>query len=204
MGFPGGSVVKNPPDDARDARSIPGSGRFPGVGNGNTLQIQYSCLENSMNRARRATVYWVAKRHDWVTKHTHTHTLHNPEISFLGLAAWQRKVYVSSKKKKKGCFIASSIVFDITQTRNNPMSTNSRANKLVYSYGEMLYNYENEHRRQAYTWTPPDGQYQNQTDYTLCSQRWKSSIEPAKTRPRTDCGSTISSLLQNSGSNWRK
>ena len=48
MGFPGGSVVKNPPADARDTESIPGSGRSPGEGNGNPLQ--YSCLENPMDR----------------------------------------------------------------------------------------------------------------------------------------------------------
>ena len=50
-GFPGGSVVKNPPvnaGDARDAGSIPGSGRSPRKGNGNPLQ--YSCLGNSMDR----------------------------------------------------------------------------------------------------------------------------------------------------------
>ena len=49
--FPGGIVVRNPPDnagDARDADLIPGSGRSPGEGNGNLLQ--YSCLENSMDR----------------------------------------------------------------------------------------------------------------------------------------------------------
>ena len=46
-GFPGGSVVKNPPDNAEDVGSIPGSGRSPGGGNGNPLQ--YSCLENSMD-----------------------------------------------------------------------------------------------------------------------------------------------------------
>ena len=38
-----------------------------------------------------------------------------------------------------------------------------------------------------YTWTSPDGQYQNQIDYILCSQRWKSSIQSAKTRPGADC-----------------
>ena len=43
--FPGGSVVKNPPANAGDVGSIPGSGRFLGEGNGNPLQ--YSCLENS-------------------------------------------------------------------------------------------------------------------------------------------------------------
>ena len=50
-GSPGGSVVKNPPanaGDARDAGSIPGLGRSLGGGNGNTLQ--YSCLENLMDR----------------------------------------------------------------------------------------------------------------------------------------------------------
>ena len=56
-------VVKNPPAnaaDTRDAGSIPGSGRSSGEGNGNPLQ--YSCLENSMDRgAWQATVYRVAK-----------------------------------------------------------------------------------------------------------------------------------------------
>ena len=47
LGFSGGSAVKNLPanvGDAGDAGSIPGSGKCPGVGNGNLLQ--YSCLEN--------------------------------------------------------------------------------------------------------------------------------------------------------------
>ena len=51
MGFPGGSVVKNPPantGDSRDIRLIPGSGQSPGEGNGALLQ--YSCLGNPMER----------------------------------------------------------------------------------------------------------------------------------------------------------
>ena len=51
MGFPGGAVVKNPPanaGDARDEGSVPESGRSPGEGNGNPLQ--YSCLENPMEK----------------------------------------------------------------------------------------------------------------------------------------------------------
>ena len=56
-------VVKNPPANAADARdrgSIPGLGRSPGLGNGNPLQ--YSCLENSMDReVWWATVHGVAK-----------------------------------------------------------------------------------------------------------------------------------------------
>ena len=59
-GFPGGSMVKNPPVKAGDAGSIPGSGRSPRGGNGNTFQ--YSCLENPMGRgAWQVTVHGVAK-----------------------------------------------------------------------------------------------------------------------------------------------
>ena len=47
-GFPGGSVVKDPPANAGDTGSILGSGRSPGEGNGNPLQ--HSCLENPMDR----------------------------------------------------------------------------------------------------------------------------------------------------------
>ena len=61
--FPRGSVVKNPSANAGNARDvcfIPGLGRSPEGGNGNPLQ--YSCLENSMNRgAWQATVPWSHK-----------------------------------------------------------------------------------------------------------------------------------------------
>ena len=40
-----------------------------------------------------------------------------------------------------------------------------------------------QHKRRLYTWTSPDGQHRNQIDYILCSQRWRSSIQSAKTRP---------------------
>ena len=59
-GFPGASVVKNLPANAGDVGSIPGSGRSPGVRNGNPLQ--YSCMGNPINRgAWQATVHGVAK-----------------------------------------------------------------------------------------------------------------------------------------------
>ena len=44
-----------------------------------------------------------------------------------------------------------------------------------------------QHKRRLYTWTLPDGQYRNQIDYILCSQRLRSSIQSAKTRPEDDC-----------------
>ena len=52
-----------------------------------------------------------------------------------------------------------------------------------------------QYKRWLYTWTSPDGQYQNQIDYTLCSQRWRSYTQSAKTRPGTDCGSDHEHLI---------
>ena len=52
-----------------------------------------------------------------------------------------------------------------------------------------------QHKRRLYIWTSPDGQYQNQTDYILCSQRWRSSIQSAKTRPGAECGSDHELLI---------
>ena len=51
------------------------------------------------------------------------------------------------------------------------------------------------HRRRLYTWTSPDGQYQNQIDYILCSQRWRSSIQSAKIRLGADCSSDHELLI---------
>ena len=53
--FPGGSVVKNPPANARGMGSTPGSERSPGEGNDNPFQ--YSCLENPMDRERSLEGY---------------------------------------------------------------------------------------------------------------------------------------------------
>ena len=46
-----------------------------------------------------------------------------------------------------------------------------------------------QHKRRLYTRTSRDGQHRNQIDYILCSQRWRSSIQTAKTRLGADCGS---------------
>ena len=52
-----------------------------------------------------------------------------------------------------------------------------------------------QHKKRLYTRTSPDGQYRNQIDYILCSQRWRSSIQSAKTRPGADCGSDHELLI---------
>ena len=67
LGFPGGSDGKASACNAGDLGSIPGSGRSPGEGNGNPLQ--YSCLENLMDRGTwRGLVGSQRVRHDWATK----------------------------------------------------------------------------------------------------------------------------------------
>ena len=97
--FPGGSVVKNLPANAGDARNaglIPGSGRSPAGGYGTPLQ--YSCLENSMDRgARWATVHRAAKSRTWLSTHTHTHT-HSLMLSLYRLRASPGGQWVRSPK----------------------------------------------------------------------------------------------------------
>ena len=70
MGFPGGSVVKNPPANAGDAGDFdPWIRKIPGGGNDNPLQ--YSCLESPMDRgAWWVTVHGVSKSQTWLSTHT--------------------------------------------------------------------------------------------------------------------------------------
>ena len=68
MGFPGGSVVKNPhasAGDTADVGLIPRSGRSPGEGKGNPLQC--SCLENMDRGALWATVHGIAQSWTWLS-----------------------------------------------------------------------------------------------------------------------------------------
>ena len=52
-----------------------------------------------------------------------------------------------------------------------------------------------QHKRRLCTWTSPDGRHRNQIDYILCSQRWRSFIQSAKTRPGADYGSDHELLI---------
>ena len=61
-----------------------------------------------------------------------------------------------------------------------------------------------QHKRRLYTWTSADGQHQNEIDYILCSQRWRSSIQSAKTRLGAYCRWDHELLFPNSDLNWRK
>ena len=78
--FPAGSVVKNLPANAGDVGSIPGSGRSPGEVNGSRLQ--YSCLENPMNRgAGQATVHGVAEESNTTGQTKQTKQINTKEQS---------------------------------------------------------------------------------------------------------------------------
>ena len=89
-------VVKNPPANAGEVGSIPGSGRSPGGGHGNPLQ--YSCLENPMDRGVWwATDHGVAEgcRLKWLSSHVHSYRLHSrlsKGKSWVGRRTFTRKV----------------------------------------------------------------------------------------------------------------
>ena len=61
-----------------------------------------------------------------------------------------------------------------------------------------------QYKRRLYTCTSPGGQHQNQIDYILCSQRWRSSIQSPKTRPGADCGSDHELLIAKLRLNLKK
>ena len=61
-----------------------------------------------------------------------------------------------------------------------------------------------QHKRRLHIWTSPDDQQQNQIDYILCSQRWRSSIQSAKTRPGADCGLDHELLIAKFRLKWKK
>ena len=99
QGFPGGSVVKNPLSNAGDVSSIPGLGRSPGEGNGNSLQ--YSCQGNPMDRGVwLATVGGVTEELNMTRQlnknniciHSHSH----------GVLRGQRVSTSNGDKKKSG------------------------------------------------------------------------------------------------------
>ena len=71
-----------------------------------------------------------------------------------------------------------------------PWSTGQRLIKFCQENALVIANtLFQQHKRRLYTWTLPNGQHENQTDYILCCQRWRSSIQSAKTRLGADCGS---------------
>ena len=118
-------------------------------------------------RAWWAIVHWVTKSWTWLSMYTH-------------IIAITRFEYISLCSKVGPCCLSIFHIGIILYIKH-PFVI---ATTLFW-----------QHKRRLYTWTSPDGQYRNQTDYILCSQRWRSSIQSAKTRPGADCASDHELLI---------
>ena len=159
-------VVKNPPANVgniRDVGSIPESGRS--LGGGHSNPVQYSCLENHMDRRD-----WQSRVHRVARSQTR---LKQFSTQAQRRAAWSNSKFGPGVRNEAGQRL-TEFCQENAWSQQTPSSNNTR---------------------EDYTWTSPDGQYQNQIDYILCNQRWRSSIQSAKTRPGADCGSDHELLI---------
>ena len=166
--------------------------------------LQYSHLENPTDRgAWRAIVHRVAKSQTWLkrlTIHTHTwsptrtsrtHTKKRCPFHHRGLECKCRKKEILGVTDKFG--------FRVKNEAEQRLREFCQENTLIIA--NSLFQ---QHKGWLYTWTSPNGQYRNQTDYILCSLRWRSSIQSAKQNLQLTVAQIMCSLLQNSGLNWRK
>ena len=96
-------------------------------------------------------------------------------------------------------------ILDFLKLKYSWFISRTKANRVLprecTDHSEHLFQ---QHKRWFHTWTSPDGQYWNQIDYILCSQRWKSSVQSAKTRPEADCGSDHQLFIEKFRLNWKK
>ena len=106
-------------------------------------------------------------------------------MSFLSIGGWNAKVGSQETHGVTGRF-----GLGVQNEAGQRLIECCQENKLVIA--NTLFQ---QHKRQLYTWTSPDGQHRNQIDYILYSQRWRSSIQSAKTRPGADCGSNHELLM---------
>ena len=112
MGFPGDSVVKNPPanaGDAGDESSIPVSRRFPGGRNGSPLQ--YSCLENPMDgEAWWTIVHRITKTQTWQSMCTYIYTSSTMNPLHGSLPCSDEGAYITQRSKEPCCARSPKIV----------------------------------------------------------------------------------------------
>ena len=93
----------------------------------------------------------------------------------------------SQKRMISVCF--QDKPFNITVIQVYALTSNAEEAEVEWFYEDF------------YTWTSPDGQYRNQINYILCSQRWRSSIPLVKIRLGADVAQIMNSLVQNSDLN---
>ena len=128
--------------------------------------------------------------------------------SWLSLWRPTRLSRTNTKKKKKRCPFHHRRLKCKVESQEIPGVTGTFGLGVQNEAGQRLTKFCQENalvtatlfqqqKRWLYTWTSPNGQYQNQTDYILWSQRWRSSIQSAKTRPGADCAQIMKSLWPN-------
>ena len=138
MGFSGGSVVNNlSAMQETEVSSIPGLGRSPGGGNGNLLQ--YSCLENSMDKgAWRTTVHRVTKNWTQLKRLSmHAWFCISPEVSWKLFSPGE---LFKKKKERKDTWNSSSLFLHFGQS-NQPLvcfSSMTQMNLFMYTYTQHL------------------------------------------------------------------
>ena len=139
-------------------------------------------------------------------KYHHNPSLWNAERSWSWRVLWRPIRPFRTNTQKRCPFHYRGLKYKSRKSRDTwsnreiwPWSTEwsrAKANRVL---SENTLDIENtlfqQHKRRLYKWTSPHGQHWNQTDYILCSQRWKSSIQSAKTRLGVDCGSDHELLI---------
>ena len=105
-------------------------------------------------------------------------------------------IKVERKKSPIICYISAFRIIEYEPLQRSIKWNRAKANRVSSreQTGHSKH-YFQQLKRRLYTWTSPDGQHQNQIDYILYSQRWRSSIQSTKTRPRTDCDSDHELLI---------
>ena len=134
-GLPCGAMIKNPPTDARDTGLIPGSGRSPGVGNGNPLQ--YSYLGKSRGqRSLEGYSPWGHEEQDMLSRHSHTHAFNDSWVYSCYFCSFDSciKPYSYSRYITKPCLTLHYLAAAISDQKSKYQNTIPR-----FSSGEGLW-----------------------------------------------------------------
>ena len=108
-----------------------------------------------------------------------------PKVIFFNRGDWNAK---RGSQETPG--VTGKFALEVQTEAGQRLIEFSRRNALVIA--KTLFQ---QHKRRLYTGISPDGQHRNQIDFMLCSQRWRSSIQSAKTKPGADCGSDHELLI---------
>ena len=155
---------------------------IPGEVHGNP--VQYSCLKNPVGREPGGLQSTGSQRvgHDWSDlPHIHSHEdlqeflEQTPKKDVLFITGdWNAKV-----GNQEITTVTGKFVHLVQNEAGQRLKEFCQENALVIQ----------QHKRRVYTWTSLDGQCQIQIDNILCSWRWRSYTQSAKTIPGADCGS---------------